>query len=72
MQRRFARRLFGRNTPNNDDRLKLLKIPSLVLRKNTADMIFIFKLLHNPIDIDPESIGKRLLKMALLMTVMLI
>ena len=72
MQRRFTRRLFGRNTPNNDDRLKLLKIPSLVIRKNTADMIFIFKLLHNPIDIDPESIGKRLLKMALLVTVMLI
>ena len=31
VQRRFTHRLFGHNAPNYDDRIKLLKIPSLTL-----------------------------------------
>ena len=47
VQKRFTRRIFGRNALNYDNRTKLLKIPSLTLKSNAADMIFVFKLFHN-------------------------
>ena len=60
VQRRFTRRLFGWSAPSYEDRLALLVVSSLCTRGKNADMAFTYKLLHNLLDIDSESLGIRL------------
>ena len=44
----------------NYSRLRTLKLPSLCTRRKNADMAFTYKLLHNLLDINSESLGIRL------------
>ena len=57
IQRRFLRELFGSQPPAYEDRLNILGLASLTLRHKAADLVLTFKLLHNLIDFDPQSVG---------------
>ena len=57
IQRKFTRRLFGRNAPVYEQRLNLLNMPSLFSRRDNADLTFAFKLIHNIIDLDKSAVG---------------
>ena len=59
-QRRFTRRLFGWSAPSYEDLLTLLGVPSQCMKRKNADMAFTYKLLHNLVDINSESLGIRL------------
>ena len=52
VQRRFTKRLPGLSNFSYSERLRLLKIDSLECRRIRADLIFVYKLLHNLIDIN--------------------
>ena len=61
IQRHFTRRLFGWSVPSYElDDLALLGVPSLCTRRKNADIAFTYKMLHNLVDINSESLVIRL------------
>ena len=56
-QRRFTRRLFSSQPPAYKDRLNIMGLLSLSVRRKAADLILTIKLLHNLVDFDPQSVG---------------
>ena len=61
VQRRFTRRLFGHQAPSYEERLSLLGVPSLEMRRHVTDLIFIFKAIRNLMDMDANLCGIQLL-----------
>ena len=57
IQRRFTRKLIDSQPPSYKDKLSILGLPSLSVRRKAADIVLTFKLLHNVIDFDPRSVG---------------
>ena len=63
IQRRFTRRMFGRNPPAYEERLCTLGMPTLQLRRRALDYIFTYKLLHSLVDVDAKAIGLQMLSL---------
>ena len=57
VQRRFAQYIFGRKRPSYADRLQILNIPSLKVRRNAVGILMTNKILHGNTDIEPSSLG---------------
>ena len=57
IQRRFTRRMFGRNPPTYKERLCALGMPTLQLRRHALNFIFTYKLMHGLIEENAKAIG---------------
>jgi len=55
VQRRFTKRLPGMKSLTYHQRLTKLDLESLELRRIRADLIFAYKLIFGPVDIDPSE-----------------
>jgi hypothetical protein len=56
VQRHFTKRLPGLNNMNYDDRLAILGIEKLELRRLKQDLIIVYKILFGLVDIDAKEI----------------
>ena len=57
VQRAFTKRLNGMRHLSYEDRLSVLSAPPLAVTREKADLIFVYKCLHNLIDVIPADIG---------------
>ena len=57
IQQHFMRRLFGNQPPAYEDRLNILGLQSLSVRRKVTDFVLTFQLLHILVDFDPQSVG---------------
>ena len=55
VQRSFTKRLIGFKYLTYDERLRLLHTDSLVLRRLKSDLIMIFKIIHNFVDLNIDD-----------------
>jgi hypothetical protein len=60
VQRLFTRRVAGMENKRYKERLKLLNLPSLELRRLWADLLLCFKIIHGHVAGGPEAFGLRL------------
>ena len=58
VQRRATKQLPGMNDRSYQQRLEILKLPTLVYRRIRGDMIETYKLVHNKYDVDVSSLVK--------------
>ncbi len=57
VQRRYTQYLFGRHRPSYDDRLQLLHVPRLSVRRRMLEMTLVYKILHGQVNINPADVG---------------